>query len=555
MNRTMHRSLVALVALAAVVQAIVLFRFEVNWDEFLNLSMVYDYHRGDLREILQTAFIHFFHWVPYVSVNEVDQVIAARMLIAVFALATSWAIWASARQLTSPEGALFAVLAYWTFSYVLRHGLSLRTDTLAAAPIMVALWLALTRGGQIRAVALAGALIGFAGVMTIKAIFFVPTIVVIGSVRALETRSLRGAFGLLVLAGTVALGTFALLIGLHALTFSEFNSPLAFLERTTQATLADTAKNIFFVSGIQAIANNPVHVGLLFAALAAVVGTLVKNGNRQQGIVGSALLFPLLIPLIYRDMYPYFFTLVLPPVAIAIAIGYDSYTKAHSRTWLLFGSLCLFWAFGTANALLQPNTHQRQILSVIHQTFPADSRYISGRSTVSSLRHRGLFMSSWGMDNYRAANEPVMRGELEKGAPAFLLADDYKLQLGQITPESSGKNRSGLLPEDLRVLQANFVPFWGPIWIPGRKISEGTSEIEIFSAGTYVNRGPGTLIIDGNAVLPDKEVTLTAGVHSAKATEATEIAVQYARPAAPPPPPVFQGFLHSPVLDYLKSPQ
>ncbi len=159
------------------------------------------------------------------------------------------------------------------------------------------------------------------------------------------------------------------------------------------------------------------------------------------------------------------------------------------------------------------------------------------------------------MDNYRAANEPVMRGELEKGAPAFLLADDYKLQLGQITPESSGKNRSGLLPEDLRVLQANFVPFWGPIWIPGRKISEGTSEIEIFSAGTYVNRGPGTLIIDGNAVLPDKEVTLTAGVHSAKATGATEIAVQYARPAAPPPPPVFQGFLHSPVLDYLKSPQ
>ncbi len=38
-----------LLAAVAVAQAILLVRFEVNWDEFLNLSMIYDHQRGELR--------------------------------------------------------------------------------------------------------------------------------------------------------------------------------------------------------------------------------------------------------------------------------------------------------------------------------------------------------------------------------------------------------------------------------------------------------------------------------------------------------------------------
>ena len=33
------------------------FSYEANWDEFLNLSMVYDHARGDLQDILQTLFV------------------------------------------------------------------------------------------------------------------------------------------------------------------------------------------------------------------------------------------------------------------------------------------------------------------------------------------------------------------------------------------------------------------------------------------------------------------------------------------------------------------
>src|SRR5687768_1700790 len=67
-------------------------RFEINWDEFLNLSMVYEHAAGSLQQILQTVFIYLFTWVSAVSSNEVDQVIAARFLVLAFAALTSLAI-------------------------------------------------------------------------------------------------------------------------------------------------------------------------------------------------------------------------------------------------------------------------------------------------------------------------------------------------------------------------------------------------------------------------------------------------------------------------------
>src|SRR5215467_10051162 len=44
-----------------------LFVFEANWDEFLNLSWVYDYARGELPGAMLTVYVHGFGWLSNVS--------------------------------------------------------------------------------------------------------------------------------------------------------------------------------------------------------------------------------------------------------------------------------------------------------------------------------------------------------------------------------------------------------------------------------------------------------------------------------------------------------
>src|SRR5687767_14847955 len=127
-NQILRFLLLGMVLLLAFVRLDLAFRFEINWDEFLNLSMVYEHAAGSLRQILQTVFIHLFTWVSAVSLNEVDQVIAARLLVLAFAALTSLAIYVIARGLVSVNAALLAVVAFNGFSFVMRHGGALRTD-------------------------------------------------------------------------------------------------------------------------------------------------------------------------------------------------------------------------------------------------------------------------------------------------------------------------------------------------------------------------------------------------------------------------------------------
>ncbi len=546
MTGGLPRLLLLLLAAVAAVQAILLVRFEINWDEFLNLSMVYDHRRGELREVLQTAFVHLFPWVSSVSQNEVHQVIAARIVIAAFALTTSWAIWASARRLSSPAAALFAVFVYWSFSYVMQHGLALRTDTLAAAPIMVALWLVLTRGDQKRMVVLAGLALGFAGAMTIKAVFFVPTLAIIAFLRAAEGRDWRSGAVSVMLAGVASIAAFAAVIGLHVLTFDTFANPIAFLGRTTQATLSDTNRSVFLTYAAYSVIENPGFYLLLIVTVVAVVRMMTVRVQRVQGAIALALLLPLLIPFFYRDMFPYFYAMVLPPIVVAMSMGFEVILRQPSWRNLVVLMVLFIVAWGASlyAAFSQTNAHQAAILRVIHDRFPAGSHYIDGRTMVSSFQKEGLFMSGWGMSDYRAAGVPVMAEVLRNTPPAFLLANNPALYLDEITPHDSEASPVGLLAADVRTLQGNFVPFWGPIWVPGHRIAAGDAGIETFAAGTYINQGPGTVEIAGRMVQPGGTIALDEGVHPVVAGANATLSLAIEAPAeSPPARPIFSGFL------------
>jgi hypothetical protein len=235
-------------------------------------------------------------------------------------------------------------------------------------------------------------------------------------------------------------------------------------------------------------------------------------------------------------------------------MGFEALLRRPSRRDLI-AVMVLFvgaWLLSLYHAIGQTNTHQAAILRVIHDRFPAGSHYIDGRTMVSSFQKEGLFMSGWGMTDYRAAGVPVMAGVLRNAPPAFLLANDRALYLEAFTPEESEANPFGLLAADVRTLQDNFVPFWGPIWVPGHRIEAGDTAIETFAAGTYINQGPVAVEIAGRRVEPGGTIALAQGVDPVAAGVNTTLAMAIESPAeAPPPPPTFGGFLRR----YLSQPE
>src|SRR5688500_13902205 len=107
------------------------FVFEINWDEFLNLSWIYDHQRGELSAVLHTVYVHWFGWLASISSNEVDQIVAARVVMFALNAATAWLIFGICREFFSRTASLFAVLAYLSFSFVFRHETAFRTDAMS----------------------------------------------------------------------------------------------------------------------------------------------------------------------------------------------------------------------------------------------------------------------------------------------------------------------------------------------------------------------------------------------------------------------------------------
>ena len=81
-------TLLALVLAVLGLRLQVVYTGNINWDEFHHFAIVYEYLRGELGSTLQTFYVHFFGWLAGVSDNEVEQVIAARVILYALSVAT-----------------------------------------------------------------------------------------------------------------------------------------------------------------------------------------------------------------------------------------------------------------------------------------------------------------------------------------------------------------------------------------------------------------------------------------------------------------------------------
>lgn len=512
------------VAICAALQLYLMFTQPMNWDEFRFLSDIYAYRNGDLNTAVQTFHVHLFGWLAGRFGNEIDQIIAGRLVMMGLEAITLALIFRICRAFTSREAALLAVLAFLSFSFVLKHGASFRYDPIASVLLMGATAVLLTSRLRWITVAGAGFAIGLAAIVTIKSILFLPLFAALAGWRLWRSEDRRGLSLRLIAMGVVSAGTLASLYLGHANAIAVLDNAQVTVASSAQKTLGEGQffpRHLDFARSVMA---NPIHWVLMVFGITAAI--------RQRLWVSLAFLLPLASLLFYRNAFPYFYAFMLAPASVffAMAAARPEMRRLLPAVAIGLTALAVMHSISLASPALG---NQRLTLAAARSIFPATTAYIDRGSMLPRTPQAGFFMSSWGIENYRAAGDPLMRKAIAEGGARYVIANHPQLDLALSGAESV------LLPEDAAVLREGFVPHWGAIWVLGTRLPAGNTPhpFEIFTSGTYTIEGDGPVQFDGVLRYPGQTVQLTAGNHAALTASAATLrwGDRLHRPTMPPP--------------------
>lgn len=400
---------------------------------------------------------------------------------------------------------------------------------------------------------MAGAILGVAFAVTVKVVLFAPLVLVAvlyrGS-RSADGRPLMewpaAAFSTLRV-GAAAAVVAAALIGLHALSVKPDQSIASFAASTASKTLLESPWFPRWAELVRYFDWQPMP-WLLIA-----VGTGVALVRRRFEI--AALSLSLLPLAFYRNAYPYYFVVMLAPASILVGWAISeicSLSRRSASEWVTSSLMVVLWFGVVFNGLryvdrfvFDDQQLQREVIAGVHQIFPEPVSYIDRCGMVSSFRKANFFMSSWGLEAYRARNQAVMRSTLAKGKPAFVLVNTPALSPSYMGPLS-------LLAEDRELLARHYVDYWGPVRVAGAELSldaQNTIRVSVPFAGRYRLATTEPLMIDGQ-VRVDGDIIEVAeqGVEVARAephSPGTAQARLVIASAMPPPhrePPAFPLF-------------
>jgi hypothetical protein len=552
-----RRTIVLVIGLTLFAHVFLLLRLNVNWDEFFFLSFVYDYARGTLDAPLQSFHVHLFAWLPGIGGQEVDQIIVGRAALFLLLLGTCACVYLLARRVTSVDASLFAVVCCAGYSNILYHGSSFRTDGLSVFLLMSSLVLVQSRIFRLPALAAGAVLVAVVLLITLKSAFFLPTVGVL-----LVTSRGRGWYSLATLRDAVLFATVFLTATLalylwhdSAIAASTPNEAVAkYLELSATKVIK---RDVLFPGRInlqETVRGNLVQWGLLVYAVASLGRKLLRRQQVVEACSLLALVFPLLSLIFYRNAFPYFYVFLMPPALVLCAVTFDELT-ARTKAADSYGphiTILATLAIGVAvvaYTLLRPSggsAAQRDVIAAVHDIFPQPVSYVDRNSMIASFPKVGFFMSSWGLESYRAAGRPVFAELLRMHRPRFLIANSPALS----APFGRTPLPGSLFDEDVAVLRDNFVPYWGPIYVAGKKMRL-TAAVEasthVLSGGSYRLESERPVVIGGSLYLPGAEVVLEAGTVIFRSATSQDIMLRTSAargvPLRPPPTaPLYTGF-------------
>lgn len=535
-------ALAAMVLVVLLLRLNLVFRLNVNWDEFYFLHHVYAYLRGELVAPLQTFHVHFLTWLPGVAQNEVDQIVAARLVIFVLLVASTALTYLIARAILDRAAAAFSVLCYLTLSYAVEHGTSFRADPIASFLFLASLALLVKGAGSIAGAAGSGLVAAAAVMITIKSVFYLPVLGVVLLAGLLDREEWRRSLWRILAFAAAFLASLAALYLLHAASLAEPT-----LEATGRQAGASASKVIMLDNLFprwRYLVRTLIHdmaiwlMLLLGAVYLAVELFRARPWPSRRALLLLSFLLPLGTLAFYRNAFPYYYVFLLTPAAIVCGVVFQRLlpSREAARSKLSYGIALLLVvavSLGFARSYLENaenrTAEQRKTVALVHEIFPEPVAYIGRTTTVTSFRHVGFFMSTWGLEIYRARGTPMFRDLIIEEEPLFLLATRAQLDL---ETDQGPYRESGyaLFEEDYRVLQNNYVHHWGDLYLAGKTLRFGEDgqaiEFEILIAGRYTLEASGPVEIDGEIVTPGSAISLSVGSHRARSQgEGTETAL------------------------------
>ncbi|WP_338426082.1 hypothetical protein [Sphingopyxis kveilinensis] len=513
--------LYGMLAFVVLLQIELVFSKSVNWDEFFHFSQIHQHLLGRPAPWLQAPFVALFWWVPSLPGDNIDHIQLIRLLTLSFEVAAVASIAAIVHRFSNRETAVLCGLLYATGGYVFLHAFALRADMIAAALLMVALWIGTCRPLRSIEIAAIILLIGLAFVSTIKTVLYLPAFLGVALYR-LEGPGHRWA-----VAGAVMLSVLAgatLLWSAPYLPTDGFLGIVRDIGDLGRASIYRMFSGGIFPQGawlVRQIAFAPL---LSIAILGAALYACWPGRDSMERILSLSFLAPLATVAIYRNAFPYHFAFILPPAVVASWPVVDWFRRRYGTITVallpLAGALVLF-VVEDRNIL----SRQRAIQTGIHMIFPVPVTYIDNSGMVGDFpRAVNHFASGWGLDIYFRSGEPIYKKAIEMESVPFLLANNVVLQ--QLFGDAD--NDAGFLPDDEKILRENYVRHWGAVFVAGKIIPAGdqTTGFEVAIPGVYTVEG-GAIIVDGTHYPVGSLIELHRGLHKASGTRSTDVTLRW----------------------------
>ena len=555
--------LLGLVLLLLGLRLQLVFTANVNWDEFLYLAKVHAQLRGELGSAFQSFQVHLFAWLAWVSDNEVEQVVAARLVVFALALGSTGLLYLIGRRVLSMTATLFALLCWQGFSYVVAHGTSFRADPICAFLILAVLALLLRERRVLWAPLLAGLSAALALLISIKSLLFLPAVTGVFLYRAWRSEARKAAL-------KEALIFFLSFSVATLLLYMSHKASLPITVKSDVASFAGQSASKMFLGGdffprwlffLRSLLQDPI-VWLAMTAGGLLCIAQVLNGKAETARAALLLLAfasPLLVLPLYRNAFPYFYVFILAPGVLLAGVAFERFLEARREhnaalpliAVLAVASVIVFGLIGRGAVLKADETRaQHQLVAAVHQIFPEPVPYIDWAGMVSRYPKVGLFMSSWVLESYAVKGRPIFAGLIAERQPLFLLTDIRALDLESPWGEARAGDGFRLFREDYDALKANYLPHWGPIWVAGKVVTLGgeAQDFEILIPGDYRLEAEGPVAIDGVVHEPGAIVSLDPGGHrvvSRGPPQSATLRWAGARPGpseAPLDQPVYLGF-------------
>lgn len=520
----LEATLCALVVATLALELRLLFTLNVNWDEFHFLSRIYELRRDALPQRLQTFHVHLFGWLSQVASHEMDQIFAARTALFALGLGSRAFVYAIARRFLGVPAALTALLAYCSFSYVLHHGASFRFDPMLSFLTLLATWLLLGGNGGLVRPALAGLALALSSMISLKTAFQAPVVGVVLLLAGVSARVRRAS----ILAASFVVG-FAALYAVHAALVSApaGGDAGAFLGRIATSFLVSELfpRAEYLTQSFRW----DLPVWLLGLAGLAVVCARVLHGadavaRRQAGLL-LAFALPLLSLVAYRNAFPYFYPFILAPAVVLCGVPVDAWrNRFRGRAALRDGAVLVAALLVFSGALRFGWAHrkdetlaQRELIELVHELFPVATPYIDRCAMIATYPKAGMFLSKWGLADYREAGRPVFDALIRSQRPQFVIANVPALKVEPaLVARTPPAER--LLEPDRRVLRDNYLWHWSSLMVAGKTFElargEDARSFEILIPGPYTVEAAGAVWVDEVLRAPRSVVTLGEGVHT-----------------------------------------